>query len=191
MSSHLIDFTFRGLMATSCVKELQASGLLRMTLASSEEKRDQDLFAPVTERIRNSSLQMQRYYQLLYVFENLVRDLIMTKFKEVDGEEWFDKRANTDMKRKVLKRKEDEQKNKWHVGRNEHPIYYLDFGDLGLIIQNHWSEFKDFFENQTWVLSRIQESELTRNVIAHTNVLPVDEGERLERHLRDWLKQIG
>jgi hypothetical protein len=77
------------------------------------------------------------------------------------------------------------------VGRNEHPVYYLDFGDLGLLIINHWTVFKDFFDGgQAWVQSRIGEAERTRNVIAHTNTLAAEEGERLEIYLRDWIKQV-
>jgi hypothetical protein len=95
------------------------------------------------------------------------------------------------MQRKVEQRKTQEEKNQWHPGRNAHSIYYIDFGDLGLLIINHWDLFKDFFPNQPWVTSRFQEAERTRNVIAHTNVLPAEETARLEMYLRDWLAQTG
>ena len=36
------------------------------------------------------------------------------------------------MKKKVEQRREMEQKNQWHAGRNREPIFYLDFGDLVL-----------------------------------------------------------
>ena len=29
------------------------------------------------------------------------------------------------------------EKNQWHTGRNEHPLFYMDFGDLALLIINH------------------------------------------------------
>jgi len=75
------------------------------------------------------------------------------------------------MKLKVSQRMDQEEKNQWHVGRNKQPIYYLDFGDLGSLITAHWSIFSDFFDNQAWLISRIQDAEKTRNVIAHTNLL--------------------
>lgn len=191
MTSRLNDFVFQGLLAKHCVQDLQADGLLRTPAVSAEERRERDLFAPVTERIRGSSILMQRYYRLLFVFENLVREFISNRFSEIDGDDWFDTRASRDMKRRVQKRKEQEEKNLWHTGRNEHPMFYLDFGDLGLLIINHWPIFQDFFDNQAWVMSRIQEAERTRNVIAHTNVLASEEGERLEMYLKDWMRQIG
>ena len=95
------------------------------------------------------------------------------------------------MKNKLTKRKSDEEKNQWHTGRNEHPLFYMDFGDLALLIINHWSVFSDFFPDQAWVTSRIKDTERTRNVIAHTNELPAEEGARMEMHLRDWIQQIG
>ena len=137
-----------------------------------------------------SSLAMQRNYRMLFVFENLLRDFISARFTDTDGENWFEKLGTSPMKQKVADRKEKEQRNQWHTGRNEHPIYYLDFGDVGLLIINSWTVFKDFFDSQAWVTSRVSEAERTRNVIAHTNVLATEEAERLEMYLRDWMKQV-
>lgn len=190
MRAALNDFAFRGLLGRNCVAELQQRGLLRQPSANPAERADHDLMAPVPEAIRTGSLAMQRNYRLLFVFENVIREFILTRLAETDGEGWFDSRASAAMKQKVTDRKEKETRNQWHVGRNSHPIYYLDFGDLGALITTHWSVFKDFFENQAWVLSRIQEAERTRNVIAHTNVLDDGEAQRLEMYLRDWIKQV-
>lgn len=191
MKTQINDFVFTGILASHCVRDLQTRGLLRSPARTPEERREQDLFAPVPEAIRGGSIQMQRWYRILFVFENLVRDFIITRLAELDGEDWFDKRASATMKKKVGDRQKDEQKNQWHVGRNKQPIYYLDFGDLGLLITNHWDVFKDFFDNQAWIISRIQDAERTRNVIAHTNLLSSEEGERLEMYFRDFLRQIG
>lgn len=191
MKTQINDFVFTGILASHCVRDLQTRGLLRSPARTAEERREQDLFAPVPEAIRGGSIQMQRWYRILFVFENLVRDFIITRLAELDGEEWFDKRASATMKKKVGDRQKDEEKNQWHVGRNKQPIYYLDFGDLGLLITNHWKVFKDFFDNQAWIISRIQDAERTRDVIAHTNLLSSEEGERLEMYFRDFLRQIG
>jgi hypothetical protein len=190
MKAILNDFAFRGLLGRHSVAELQQRGLLRMPGVSEQERADHDLMAPVPEAIRTGSLAMQRNYRLLFVFENVIREFISARYAEIDGEAWFDGRASASMKQKVQDRKEKEEKNQWHVGRNSHPIFYLDFGDLGSLITTHWSVFKDFVESQAWVLSRIQEAERTRNVIAHTNVLAQEEAQRLELYLRDWIKQV-
>lgn len=191
MKSRINNFVFTGILASNCILDLRSRGLLRTPAGTPEERHEQDLMAPIPESIRSGSLQMQRWYRMLFVFENLIRDFIGTRFVEVDGENWFDGRASADMKKKLEDRKKKEENNQWHSGRNKHPIYYLDFADLGLLITNHWSVFKDLIDNQAWIVSRIQDAERTRNVIAHTNLLTAEEGSRLEMYLRDFIRQIG
>jgi hypothetical protein len=190
--SRLNDFAFRGLSAAHAIRDLQADGILRTRVSTDSERADTDLFAPVPDHIRQGSLQMQRAFRLLFVFENLVRDFVGSRFLDVDGDDWFEKRASVPMKAKVEERRRKEAKNAWHVGRHPEPLFYLDFGDLGLLIINHWDVFRDFFDpGQAWVTSRIQEAERSRNVIAHTNVLADQEISRLEMYLRDWISQVG
>lgn len=191
MEKNINNFTLKGLYASYCVRDLQTSGVLKTPERPASEQRDHDLFVAASEKIRQGSIQMQRYYRILYVFENLVREFISNTFSEIDGDAWFDVRANRAMKDKLEKRKSDETKNLWHTGRNEHPLFYMDFGDLALLIINHWDIFSDYFPDQAWIASRIKDTERTRNVIAHTNELPAEEGARLEMHLKDWIKQVG
>ena len=191
MKEKLDSFMLKGVFSTYCIKDLQTKGLLRLPTYDNQEKKDHDLFAVASENIRTSSLIMQRYFRILYVFENSVRDFIQNTFQEIDGDDWFTTRSNRDMKTKLEKRKDSESKNQWHTGRNEHPIFYMDFGDLSRLIINHWNVFQDYFPDQAWVTSRISDSERSRNVIAHTNTLASEEGQRLEMHLRDWINQIG
>lgn len=191
MKREISEFALKGIFGSYSIKNMQTSGLLRTPTYSIQEKKDHDLFVSASESIRFGSSQMQRYYRILYVFENLVREFINNTLSELDGEGWFDKRATIEMKKKLATRKANESKNQWHTGRNQHPLFYLDFGDLALLIINHWDLFGDFFPDQAWVTGRVSDSERSRNVIAHTNELAADEGARLEMHLKDWIKQIG
>lgn len=181
---------FRGLLGKHSIRDMEAAGQLRSPLGSAQERADIDLLAPVSNTVREGSLYMQRCYRLLFVLENVVREFIADVLAEIEGDDWFDKRATVPMKRKVAERKATETRNQWHTGRNQHPLYYLDFGDLALLLQNHWSDFKDLLPDQAWALSRIQDAERSRNVIAHTNVLSDDELIRLEMHVRDWVRQV-
>lgn len=190
MKARLTDFMFRGLLAKHSINDMEALGLLREPIGGAQESRDIDLLAPVSESVRAGSLYMQRCYRLLFVLENVVREFIREVLEEIDKEQWFDKRATTPMKKKVEERKSTEAKNQWHTGRNAHPIYYLDFGDLAQLIQSHWTDFKDLLPSQTWAISRLQDAERSRNVIAHTNVLSDEEVVRLEMHVRDWVRQV-
>lgn len=191
MIPEINNFMLKGIFTSYCIKDLQTAGLLRTPIYTTEERKEHDLFVSIPEKIRSGSLQMQKYFRFLYVFENIVRDFVDSTFSEIDGDDWFEKRSTREMKVKLENRKKNEENNQWHVGRNEHPLFYLDFSDLSLLITNHWDIFRDFLPDQAWVTSRIKESERTRNVIAHTNDLAAEEGVRLEMHLRDWIKQIG
>ena len=161
MTPEMYNFMLKGIFASYCIKDLQTDGLLRTPIYTTEERKEHDLFVSCPEKIRSGSLQMQKYFRLLYVFENIARDFVDSTFSEVDGDDWFDKRSTRDMRDKLENRKRSEENNQWHVGRNEHPLFYLDFSDLSLLITNHWDVFKDFFPDQAWVTSRIKESERT------------------------------
>jgi hypothetical protein len=185
-------FVFRGILASNAISQLRALGTLRTPAHTTQERQDDDMLVSVPAVIRGAAIEMQRVYRLLYVFENLVRNFIDQRFTEVDKTaDWWDGRATADMKKKLEIRKQEEQKNAWHPGRSEAPLFHIDFGDLALLIINHWAVFKDFFPNQAWISSRIQETERSRNVIAHTNQLPEGEAARLEQHLRDWIAQVA
>lgn len=185
------DFLFTGLMSRHAVMDMESTGLLHRRDVSAAERDDGDLYASVQEEIRAGSLEMQRVYRVLFVLENVVRELINSRLEEADGSAWFEKRASTAMKRNVEQRRETEEKNRWHSGRRKQPVFYLDFGDLGRLITNHWTEFEDLLPSQTWVQSRLDEAERSRNVIAHTNLLSSEEVARLEMYLRDWIRQVG
>lgn len=190
MKKDLSDFMFRGLLAKHSIRDMEADGLLRSPLGTDQERTDIDLLAPVSDAVRAGSLYMQRCYRLLFVLENVVREFIVDVLAEIDGDDWFEKRASVPMKKKVADRKATETKNQWHTGRNQHPVYYLDFGDLALLLQSHWTDFKGLLPDQAWAVSRIQDAERSRNVIAHTNVLSDNELVRLEMHVRDWVRQV-
>lgn len=190
MRRHLRQFVFSGILTNHAVRDMEATGILRRPEATPSERDDSDLFAPVQEHIRSGSLQMRRVYRILYVMENIVRDLIGSTLSDADGPNWFEKRATAPMKREVERRKAAEEKNQWHTGRNREPLYYLDFGDLARLITNHWDEFS-LLPSQTWVQSRLDEAERSRNVVAHNNLLSDEEVVRLEMYLRDWIRQIG
>ena len=191
MNEPFKQFVFKGLLARHAVADLETAGLLHSRLSTNPDRVESELFLPVQETIRNGSLQMQRAYRILFVLENVVRDLLVKRFEEKEGADWFEVMVSSQMKLKVTQRKEQESRNQWHTGRNAGAVFYLDFGDLSKLITTHWSLFEDLLPSQAWVQSRLEEAERSRNVIAHTNVLSAEEVGRLELYLRDWIRQVG
>jgi len=191
MNGDVKSFVFSGLLASHSTKDMEASGLLRSRAVSGDERKEQDLLSSVAENIRAGAKAMQKSFRTLFVLENLVRSLIDERLEDKYGTNWFDSKATAPMKGKLKDRKAKEEKNQWHTGRNKEPLFYMDFADLAKLIVNNWAEFEDLLPTQSWVQSRLDEAERSRNVIAHTNILSSEEASRLEMYLRDWIKQIG
>lgn len=91
----------------------------------------------------------------------------------------------------VVDLKKKEEKNKYHSNRSSNEIGYTMLGNLGQIIIANWNDFSDIVPNQAWLTSRMDDLEMSRNIIMHTGVLPTDEIERIESIVRDLLRQIG
>lgn len=191
MTSDFKGFLFTGLMATQCIRDMELKGQLQPPVEPGDPPEDDAMLATVSRHIRAGSHAMQRNYRLVFVFENVMRELISSRLSDVEGADWFAKCASQKLKQKVHSRQKSEQTNAWHPGIDREDIYYLDLTDLSQLIANTWQHFGDFFPSSAWIESRIAEVARSRNVIAHTNVLTAEESMRIEMYLRDVLKQVG
>lgn len=136
---------------------------------------------------------MSSIYPYFYVFENLLRYVIISVLKKKHGKNWWNVSIiNKDMRAQVEDRKKAEGKYRW-VGksRGSHEIFYTDLGDLGLIINSNYDDFKEFFPSLTWVKSRVDDVEKSRNILAHNNPLPNNEMKRIRIYLQDLLNQLS
>lgn len=130
-------------------------------------------------------------YLAFFCLENSARELVSDRLAEAFGADWWDSKASGPLQNKVQERQAKEGRNRWHVARGAHPIFYTDFGDLKSLIQTHWEHFDDLFPDQNWVISRLDELEASRNVIAHGNLLDDREIGRIHLYLQDWVRQVG
>lgn len=133
---------------------------------------------------------MAYVYGIFHCFENLVRELVSQRLEERKGLGWWDSSVPENVKKRVAQKREDIEKNKWHEAVNQRDIDLTLFGDLALIMMKEWSEFDELFPGQSWIKQRLDELERSRNVIAHANLLPDAEIDRIERYLDDWLRQV-
>jgi hypothetical protein len=138
----------------------------------------------------DDATKMAGVYPVVYIFENSVRNLILTIMNSKHGEKWWDTKVGAKIKDKVKGRIEDEDRNRWHGRRGAHPIFYTDIDELKSIVTSNWSEFQDIFPNLQWVTGKIDEIEMSRNIIAHNNPLEDRDILRLKLNLEDWIKQI-
>jgi len=134
---------------------------------------------------------MAGIYPVVYIFENSVRNLVSNVMTRKYGDKWWDVKITGKMKETVRGRIEKDERNRWHGRRGAHPIFYTDIGDLKSIITANWADFQAIFPNQQWVSGKIEEIEMSRNVIAHNNPLEDRDVTRLEIYLQDWIMQIS
>ncbi|MDD3323489.1 MAG: Swt1 family HEPN domain-containing protein [Paludibacter sp.] len=142
------------------------------------------------EDIKIKGYQMAEVYTYLYAVENSLRLFIEKVCKNKHGEGYFQQiavpRALQDT---IRKRKENAESNKWlSVRGNE--LFYLDFKDLGNLIDNNWDFFKDYFPNRDFIIPKLNEMAECRNLIAHNSYISDTERNLMKTYYNVILKQI-
>jgi hypothetical protein len=143
------------------------------------------------KKLVDDATKMASVYPVVYVFENSVRNLILNVMESRHGEKWWDTKVGPKIKEKVKSRMENEDRNRWHARRGAHAIFYTDIDELKSVITTNWSDFQDIFPDLPWVTGKIDEIEMSRNVIAHNNPLEDRDITRLRLNLEDWIMQIS
>jgi len=129
---------------------------------------------------------MSEVYSMIYVLENSFRQLITDTLQRRHGADWWNKAViPSDTRKNVENRLSQEEENRWHSRRGSHRIFYTDFNDLGPIIINNWSDFKSIFGKQHRLQTKLEEIELSRNIVAHSNPLPDKEVRRVRLNFDD------
>jgi len=154
----------------------------------------------ISDLINSSSLpldllskgeKMSDAYQFLFLIENALRLFIEEVAKKEFGDSFLSKLSiNNNIRKSIKARKEDEMKNRWIPPRGTSDIFYVDFKDLGNIIQSNWDLFKEVLPEQSFITSRISEFSKFRNIIAHSNFIPEEEFDTLITFYRQIINQI-
>lgn len=144
----------------------------------------------LSNKIISESVEMSEIYQIIYIFENSVRNFISSVLAARYGENWWDTKIRPKIQDKVKGRMDKEDANRWHGRRGKAPIFYTDIYDLLSIIRDNWVDFEDLMSSQTWIESRISEVEISRNIIAHNNPLDKHDIRRIKVYFEDWVKLL-
>lgn len=142
-------------------------------------------------KIREQAARMQAVYVAFFCMENAARDLIGKRLLERHGAGWWKKVVPQKIRDHVEKLRKKEENNRYLQPRAGSDVGYTFFAHLAQVIVANWEDFKDLFPDQHWVNSRFNDLEQCRNVIMHTNVLPLEEIYRVDQIMRDWLRQVG
>ncbi|SEC52988.1 hypothetical protein SAMN05443244_3684 [Terriglobus roseus] len=134
---------------------------------------------------------MATAYTAIAAFENGVREFVLKRLLESDGENWWQNCVSERIRKKAESRREEEAKVRWHTPRGDQLLNYTEFGDLTAIISQNWEKFEVHLREIDWVRHIISTLERSRNVIMHSGELANADLERVGSVIRDWIKQVG
>lgn len=185
------EWLFKGLTVESALNELEEQGIAVRAPNDPQALQRVMPLEDFSAELRSSAIDALPAYLAFFCFENSARELVTERLAERKGGEWWEESASTKLRDKVTKRQEGEGRDRWHMRRGASEIYYTDFSDLASLIRNNWEHFEDLFPDINWVVSRFDELEKSRNIVAHNNALEVHEITRITLYLRDWVRQVG
>ncbi|KZE66865.1 hypothetical protein AWM68_20045 [Fictibacillus phosphorivorans] len=143
------------------------------------------------EDIREKGIYMSEVYTYLYSVENSLRVFIEIVSKEKYGENYFHKlKITKSLENTISGRKEKAKNKKWLSVRGNNDLFYLDFKDIGTLINNNWDIFEEYFDSQEFILPKINEMAECRNLIAHNSYIGKTERDLLKSYYNSILKQV-
>jgi hypothetical protein len=181
------------IMKVEIIPNTEADGTMSRELTRLQEQiqRSSSLDILPSELIEKGK-DMANVYLYLYCVENSLRLFIEKIGQDKFGNDYLNSLSlRADTRRKITSRKEGEDKNKWLRIRGDSDIFYMDFEELGSIIQNNWEIFKDYFPSMAWIMQKIEELVVCRNLVAHNSYIGLDERELISSYYKSILKQIG
>jgi hypothetical protein len=183
------EFVFRGQLAEQALDRL---GRRTPTPASLDEATAGKVaLALLDDQFVGPARAMASVYTAIASFENTVRDFVRTTMLEEKGVDWWDSCASNAIRAKAKKRREEEERNRFHSQRGDDPISFIDLGDLLNILRGNWEVFEPFLPSPEWAKSIFDGIERSRNVIMHSGQLATDDVERVGINVRDWVRQVG
>lgn len=140
---------------------------------------------------RRAARRMGRVYELLYCFENSVRELIETTLRDELADRWWDDGVASQIRGRADSRRRADEAARWHGPRGQSPLNFVDFPELGKIITERWDDFEDLLGDKSWVERYFDDMNQSRRAIGHTGELSEHAVERMELFVREWLLVVG
>lgn len=150
-----------------------------------------DLSEVLPEESREALLAAETY-KLFFLFENYLRDFILTVLSESDKENWWNL-VPQQVRDEVAKLEATEDRKRWMNLDSRGKLSLTTLPQLLSIIDEN-SNWKAHFESLVRDKQLIQQTRLvvhTRNTICHMSTVTSEEHERLQQVMRDWFRVIA
>lgn len=184
-------FTLKCAVIESKIRSLRAENS-DFSIGKSNELADQNLDPFIKQfklKNRQNAAKMAVYYQIFYMLENEIRELISETMASAHGEDWWISKV-PQVVREEAKKNQSREEQAGVTARSEDEIDYITFGQLYEIIKDNWSDFAGIMSNQSAVSRVLSSLNMLRGTIAHCGVLADDEVDRLKLAIRDWFRVL-
>jgi hypothetical protein len=131
-------------------------------------------------------------FKLFFVFENYLRDFILTVLSGADKENWWNG-IPQNVKDEVSKLEETEDKKKWMNVDSRGKLALVTLPQLISVMDDN-ALWKAHFEPLVRDKQLIQQTRLivhTRNTVCHMSTVTVEEHERVKQVMRDWFRVVS
>jgi hypothetical protein len=126
----------------------------------------------------------------VFVLENSIRNLIITKLTKAYGSDWWNKARIKGIRDTVQRTIDKEKKHPHREKRGLHPIFYSNFADLKQIILNERNQFTDVIIDFQWFEVEMDQVYMARNSLAHSVLISEDDASRIRLFYRDWARLL-
>lgn len=151
--------------------------------------RDYDLALVLPDEVRRAG-RAAEVYKLFFVFENFLREFILSVLSETYKENWWDK-VPTNVREDVEDLEKKDETKAWMALGSRARLSLTTYPQLLHIIDSCW---KDGFESAIRDKSLVQEARHIahiRNAICHMTDVPEEEVGRVQQVMRDWFRVIS
>jgi len=189
-SSQLQAFFYRAVTTNGALERLTSDGDLR-EVAGTVSPSDGAALEFFSSDERRKARRMGRVYELLYCFENSVRELIETTLRGTLEDRWWEDGVPEAIRRKADARRRADEKARWHGPRGQSPLNFVDFPELATIITERWGDFDDLLGDRDWVEHYFDDMNKSRRAVGHTGDMSEHAVERMDLFVREWLRVVG
>jgi len=151
-----------------------------------------DFFKNTIGLLKINGKEMAEVYLAMYYIERSLRNFIDKIFIKTYGDTYqLSDHISATVKNSITSRKQKDEKNQWLDKRGDSDLSYTNFSDIHNIISGNWDCFKDYFPDQNWIIGKLDELSLIRNLVAHNSYVSLSGRRAVITYCDLIIKQIS